>query len=67
MSEVGPINPQQAAGFLNSGEAVDGYVLTSDGAGNAEWRAASGGGGFPVDLGLITDAPTSSYDMGTIT
>lgn len=67
MPDTGPINPSQAEGFVQSGEAVAGYVLTADGAGQAYWAAASGGGGgLDVDFGLITDAPTSTIDLGAI-
>ena len=41
------VQPGDDAADLGSGAAVDGYVLTSDGAGGAAWEAASGGGGTP--------------------
>lgn len=47
--------PGDDADTLGSGDALDGWVLTSDGAGNAVWREASGGGGGGVsDHGSLT-------------
>lgn len=42
------VQPGDNANTLGSGGATDGYVLTADGAGNAAWEAASGGGGTPA-------------------
>jgi hypothetical protein len=39
------VQPGDDAADLGSGAALDGYVLTADGAGGAAWEVASGGGG----------------------
>jgi len=38
------VQPGDDADTLGSGAATDGWVLTADGAGNAAWEAATGGG-----------------------
>lgn len=38
---------------IDSGSATDGQVLTSDGAGNAAWEDAAGGGADPQDGTLV--------------
>jgi trimeric autotransporter adhesin len=56
------------AGDIDSQAATDGYVLTADGAGNAAWEAAGGGGGASA---LTIDTKSAAYtvvsgDLGKI-
>ena len=51
-----PVGHRHTAGYIDSGSATDGHVLTADGAGNATWREppAGGGGGGVSDHGSLT-------------
>lgn len=50
---------------FDSGAATDGQVLTADGAGNAAWEAAGGGGGASFAFDGVTFTPgTFTADSG---
>jgi hypothetical protein len=51
------------ASDIDSEASTDGYVLTSDGAGNAAWEA--GGGGMSVPVGTIIQSPSAPTGDGT--
>ena len=54
---VGYLTAVQAAD-VDAEASADGYVLTSDGAGNAAWEAAAGGGGGDVS---VSGTPNDNY------
>lgn len=49
---------------ITSGAALNGYVLTADGAGAAAFLAASGGGGATVDIATFTASGTWTKPAG---
>lgn len=53
------------ASELGSGSSTSGYVLTSDGAGNATWSVPSGGGTGDIDGGSPSGTGTGTIDGGT--
>lgn len=55
------------AGNFDSGAATDGQVLTADGAGNAAWEAATGGGASFVYDGVAFTPGTFTADSGART
>lgn len=52
------------ASDIDSGAATDGYVLTADGAGNANWEVASGTGGISSAYTQMTDGSTTASASG---
>ncbi|MDD9727222.1 hypothetical protein PVV74_17310 [Roseovarius sp. SK2] len=62
------VQPGDDADALGSGSATDGQVLTADGAGNAAWEDAAGGGGlvFLASSDLSSDATSdfTAFDAG---
>jgi hypothetical protein len=64
------LRPAAAAGSVTytmpSADGSGGDALVTNGAGTLSWTTITGGGGgFPyVDLGLITEAVTTSVDLG---
>jgi hypothetical protein len=53
------------AGDIDSQAATDGYVLTADGAGNAAWEAAGGGGSALELYAENPSSPTAPSAAGT--
>jgi len=58
-----PTAHTHTASDIDAEASTDGYVLTSDGAGNAAWEASTGGGGGGHDPVTVTDSAEIDFTL----